>query len=313
VGIVEVVPMGGAPESNPIRIPERPAVTEKEKPYAAYTIASPGYFSAVGTPLLQGRDFLESDRGDSTPVAIINNSMAKKFWPRGDAIGKQVGTGRLKDPLMTIIGIVADVKHITFREDSGPEMYVPYTQKPWPSMLRMQVAVRTLADPTSVTGSVRSAIHSVDPDLPMAKIATLTTLADNSMAQPRFSMFLFASLGVLALLLASVGMYGVISYSVAQRTQEIGVRMALGAGKPDLLRMILRQGLQLAAAGVLLGLAIAYGLTRVLASLLFGVQAADPFTFGGVAMILLLIALAATWYPARRAAAVEPVEALRYQ
>jgi putative ABC transport system permease protein len=126
-------------------------------------------------------------------------------------------------------------------------------------------------------------------------------------------MLLLTIFAAIALLLAAIGIYGLMSYSVEQRTQEIGVRMALGAGKPDLLRMILRQGLQLAAAGVLLGLAIAYGLTRVLASLLFGVQAADPFTFGGVAMILLLIALAATWYPARRAAAVEPVEALRYQ
>lgn len=317
VGIVEVVPMGGAPESTVIRIPDRPTVNEKEKPYASYTIASPGYFSAVGTSLLRGRDFLESDRAESLPVTIINNAMAKKFWPDGDALGKQVGLGSLRYPPMVIVGIVADVKHISFREETGPEMYVPYTQKPWPSMLRMQVAVRTLADPTTVTESVRSAVRSVDPDLPMAKVATLTTLADDSMAQPRFAMLLFGSLGILALVLASVGMYGVISYSVAQRTQEFGIRMAMGAQRRDIFKMVLGQGGRLAGAGVMIGLLMiallmVLGATQLMAGYLFGVHLLDPFIYGmAISALLISVALVACYVPARRATRVDPMVALR--
>jgi predicted permease len=312
VGIVEVVPMGGAPESTVIRILDHPVTNEKEKPYASYTIASPGYFSAVGTPLLRGRDFQESDKGDSIPVTIINSAMAKKFWPGEDPIGKQVGLGSLKYPPMLIIGMVADVKHISFREEAGPEMYVPYTQKPWPSMLRMQVAVRTMADPTTVTGSVRSAIRSVDPDLPMAKVATLTTLADNSMAQPRFAMLLLGCFGALALVLASVGMYGVISYSVTQRTQEFGIRMALGAQRRDIFKMVLGQGGRLAGLGVLIGLLTALLTTQLMSGYLFGVSATDPFVYGAaVSALLVSVALLACYVPARRATRVDPMIALR--
>src|SRR5205823_4843329 len=140
-----------------------PAANNKERPFANYTIASPGYFSAAGIPLLQGRDFLDTDRGDSVPVTIINQAMAKKFWPRENPVGKQVGLGSLRYPPMTIVGIVADVEHLSLREDPGPEMYVPLTQKPWPSMLIMQVAVRA-NDPASMTGPMRDAIHSIDAD-----------------------------------------------------------------------------------------------------------------------------------------------------
>ncbi|HEY6348975.1 MAG TPA: ABC transporter permease [Candidatus Angelobacter sp.] len=311
-GIAGIVPMAGAPESTVIRIPGRPTVNDKEKPYASYTITSPGYFSALGTPLLRGRDFQDSDRGDSLPVAIINNAMARKFWPEGDAIGQQVGLGSLRYPPMAIVGIVADVKHISFREDVGPEMYVPYTQKPWPSMLRMQVAARTLADPTSVTGSVRAAIRSVDPDLPMAKVATLATLADNSMAQPRFAMLLLGCFGALALVLASVGMYGVISYSVTQRTQEFGIRMALGAERWDIFRMVLGQGGRLAGLGVIIGLLTALLTTQLMEGYLYGVHPIDPLVYGlAISSLLVVLSLFACYMPARRATRVDPMVALR--
>ena len=314
VGIAEVVPMGGAPDSTQIRILDHPTSNEKERPYASYSIISPGYFPAVGTPMLRGRDFLESDKGDSMPVTIINNAMAKKFWPTEDPIGKQVGLGSLKYPPMTVVGIVTDVKHLSLREDPGPEMYVPYTQKPWRSMLQMQVAVRTLADPTAMTGSVRAAIHAVDHDLPMAKVATLTTLADNSMAQPRFSMLLLGSFGSLALVLASIGMYGVISYSVTQRTQEIGIRMALGAQRRDVFRMVLGQGARLAGVGVAIGLLVALWITQLMGSFLYGVRPADPFVYGAaVSLLLLSVALLACYVPARRATRVDPMIALRYE
>jgi predicted permease len=312
-GIGETVPMGGEGESTVIRMPDHPTASQRETPFANYTITSPGYFSSVGTPLVRGRDFLETDTADSMPVAIVNTAMEKKYWPGQGAIGKQVGPGSTRFPLLTIVGVVPDVKHISIREESVPEMYVLYTQKPWPSMLNMRVALRTKSDPASVTQSVREAIHSLDPDLPLAKVATLTTLVDDSMSQPRFSMFLLGSFGMLALLLASIGMYGVISYSVMQRTQEIGIRMALGAERRNVFQMVLGQGARLAGLGIAIGLVAALGVTRMMASFLYGVQATDPLTFAAVSLLLVGIALLACYLPARRATRVDPMVALRYE
>jgi predicted permease len=312
-GIGETVPMAGEGESTVIRMPDHPAASQKETPFANYTIISPGYFSSVGTPLLRGRDFLETDTAESMPVAIVNAAMEKKYWPGQGAIGKQVGPGSTRFPLLTIVGVVPDVKHISIREEATPEMYVLYTQKPWPSMLNMRVALRTKGDPASMTESVRQAIHSLDPNLPLAKVATLTTLVDDSVSQPRFSMFLLGSFGVLAVLLASIGMYGVISYSVMQRTQEIGIRMALGAERRNVFGMVLGQGARLAGLGIVIGLAAALGVTRTMASFLYGVQPTDPLTFAAVSLLLVGIALLACYLPARRATRVDPMVALRHE
>lgn len=312
-GIGETVPMGGEGESTVIRMPDHPAASQKELPFANYTIISPGYLASIGTPILRGRDFLESDTADSMPVAIVNAAMEKKYWPNQGALGKQVGPGSTRFPLLTIVGVVPDVKHISLREESTPEMYVIYTQKQWPSMLNMRVALRTKVEPASMTQSVREAIHSLDPDLPLAKVAALTTLVDDSLSQPRFAMLLLAAFGVLAVLLASVGMYGVISYSVMQRTQEIGVRMALGAERGKVFRMVLGQGARLAGLGVAIGLVVALGVTRLMSSFLYGVQSTDPFTFAAVSLLLLVTALLASYLPARRATRVDPIVALRYE
>ena len=235
----------------------------------------------------------------------------------GDAIGKQVGLASLRFPLMTIVGVVADVKRLSLREQPGPEMYVPFTQKPYPSMLKMQVVLRTATDPATVTASARDAIHSVDSGLPVARVTTLAALVENSMAQPRFSMLLFGAFGLLSLALASIGMYGVFSYSVAQRIQEIGVRMALGAQRRNIFKMVLRQGMQLAGIGIAIGLLVAVGVARVMASLLsnylYGVDAYDLLTFSGVSALLIVVALLACFVPARRAASVDPNIALRYE
>jgi putative ABC transport system permease protein len=310
-GVVETVPMDGAADSSAIRIPEHPAPSGKE-PIANYSIASPGYFSAIGTPILRGRDFLETDTAQSTPVTLINNAMAKKFWPGQNPIGKQVGLASTAFPLTTIVGIVADVKQLSLREEPSPEMYVPYTQKVFPSMLIMHVVLRTKTDPSTLTRSVRQAIWSLDPDLPIAKASALATLVGNSIAGQRFSMLLLAMFGGLSLLLASIGMYGIISYYSMQRTREIGIRLALGAQPRSVFKMVLGQGARLAGLGVIIGLVTAVGVTRLMASVLYDIQATDPFTFAGVSVLLLGVALLASYLPARRAARIEPMNALRF-
>ena len=240
-------------------------------------------------------------------------AMERKYWATEGALGKQVGPGSTRFPLLTIVGVVPDVKHTSLREETAPEMYVLYNQKPWPSMLNMRVALRTKADPAAMTENVGDAVHALDPDLPLAKVATLRTLVDDSMAQPRFSVFLLGAFGVLALLLASIGMYGVISYSVLQRTQEIGIRMALGAQRRKVFGMVLGQGARLAGLGIAIGFVAALGVTRLMASFLYGVRPTDPLTFAGVSLLLLGIALLACYLPARRAMRVDPMVALKYE
>jgi putative ABC transport system permease protein len=312
-GIGEVVPLGGAGESTGIRIPGRPPAKKGERRIANFTIVSPGYLAAIGTPVLRGRPVLETDTVDSTPVAVINRAMAAKFWPGEDPVGKQVGPGSARYPASVIVGIVADVKHLSLREEVAPEMYVPYTQRPWPSMLSMQVALRVKGDAAGVVAAARSSLHSLDPDLPIGTVSTLASIVEDSMTQPRFSMLLVAVFGVLAVALASIGMYGVVSYSVMQRTREIGIRMALGAKHGDVFAMVIGQGARLAALGVALGLAGSLAATRLLAGQLYGVGATDPLTFGAMAALLVAVAMLACYLPARRAMRVEPTEALRYE
>jgi putative ABC transport system permease protein len=310
-GITEILPIGGAGESTALRIPDLPVSIPGQRGYANYTVVSPGYFSAVGTHLLRGRDFVESDRANSQPVAIINGAMAKKYWPNRDALGRPVGVP-IRPYDMTIVGIVGDVKHLSLREDAAPEVYVLYTQDPWPSMLTMQVAVRT-ADLSTATAYAREAIRSVDPDLPLANVRMLSDLVDDSMTQPRFSMLLVALFGAFAVVLAAVGMYGVISYSVAQRTQEIGIRMALGAERRDVFRMILGQGARFAMLGVAIGIGGALVLTPLMTSFLYGVRPTDPLTYIFVSVFLIAVALLACYIPARRAMRLNPTIALRYE
>ncbi len=312
VGIIKTVPMGGATDGSGIRFTEDPPRDSRELSYANFVVGSPGFFSAVGTPVLSGREFLETDVLDSAPVAIINNAMAKKFWPGQDPLGQHVGLGSKRYPLMTIVGVVADIKHLSFREVPGPEMYVPFTQKSYPSLLTMQVVLRTKTDPTAMTASARDAIHSVDPDLPLAGVTTLDALVQNSMAQPRFSVLLLGAFAALALLLASIGLYGVMAYSVGQRTQEIGIRMALGAQRRTVFGMILREGIGLALFGIAIGVSVALGVTQTMAAFLYGVRPADPLTFATVSIVLLGVALAASYIPARRATRVDPMVALRH-
>jgi putative ABC transport system permease protein len=320
VGVVAAVPMGGGTDSTVIRIPGRIPLGDpsngQDQPYASYTFASAGYFGAVRTPLLRGRDFLPTDTLDAPHVTIINVAMANKFWPGEDPIGKQLGVGDVRWPARTIVGVVTDLKRKSLREPPIPEMYVPYTQNEigtWPSMRNLQVALRASGDPASVLGGVREVMRSIDPDLPLSNIATLNELIDRSLVQPRFSMLLVGAFGALAVLLAAFGMYGAISYSVAQRTREIGTRMALGAARRSVFAMILRQGVRIAGLGVLIGVVAALAVTRLIAGFLYQIPAADPWTFGVISVLLVGVAILACYVPARRAMSVDPMAALRHE
>jgi putative ABC transport system permease protein len=312
-GVSETVPMGGAGESTGIRIPGRPPSADHVPLLAAYTIASSGYFSAVGTPIIAGRAFLDSDTATSQPVAIVSAAMARRYWP-GQDVQEVVGRA-VSLPIyafdMRIVGIAADVKHQSFREDPGPEMYVPLTQKPWPSMSTLHVVVRTMTDdPQSMTASVRAAVRAVDPDLPIANVTTLEAIAANTMVRPRFAMIVLSAFGLLALVLACVGLYGVVSGSVAQRTQEIGVRMALGAPRRRVFAMVLGDGARVAGLGIAIGGVASLALLQTVKRFLYGVEPTDPATFAIVSALLFTVALLACYIPARRATRIDPMTAL---
>ncbi|HEX3661384.1 MAG TPA: ABC transporter permease [Acidobacteriaceae bacterium] len=309
-GITEAVPMGGATEAGVARIVGRLLAKGEQPPIVNYTIVSPHLFSALGTPLLEGRDFREADILSAPPVTIINRAMARRYWPGQDPLGRQLLVPSQKVPA-TIVGIVADMKHSSLREAPAPEMFEPYTQNVWPSMSLMQVVLRTKAAPDSVIAAARETIRGVDPAVPLANITTLTTLTRDAMAADRFSMLLVGFFGVTALLLAAIGLYGVMAYTAGQRSREIGIRIALGAQRGAILRMVLGDGLRLALAGILLGVIAALLSGRLLAGFLYGVRPDDPLTMASVALLIAVIALAASFLPARRAAVLDPMQTLR--
>ena len=310
-GIVETMPLAGASDATIIQIAGRSDPPGKE-PFANYSIVSPHYFSAMGTPLLSGRGALGADTESSQLVVIINATMAKKFWPRANPIGKQVSLGN-NSPYMTIVGVVADIKHLSLREVPGPEIFVPFTQNPFPSMQVMHVVLRTRMDALSLTSSARQAIHRLDPDLPLSKVQTLREIVDESLASQRFSMLLLGAFGILSLVLASIGLYGVISYSVSQRTREIGIRMALGAERSKVFAMVLGEGARLTACGLFAGLLVTSAVTRLMANALFGVPPTDGLTFAIGVPLLAAVALLACYAPAYRATRVDPITALRHE
>ena len=285
---------------------------------------SPHYFSAFRVPLLRGRAFEDSDTGKSERVLIINQAMAKKYWPKGDPIGQRVTIGKglgpqFEEPTRQIVGVVGDVRENGLKTSDQPVMYVPQGQIIDPltqlanSVIPLSWAIRTGNDPASLSTAIQREILAVDGQLPVSKIRTMEQVLSESTARQNFNMLLLSIFAGLALLLAAIGIYGLMSYTVEQRTQEIGIRMALGAGRGDMLKLIVSQGMLLAGIGVAIGLAAAFGLARLLGSLLFGVKATDPVTYAAVALVLISVALFATCVPARRATKIDPLIALRYE
>ncbi len=313
VGFASLVPMGGSSDAAMIRIQEHPRANDA----ANFAIGSPGYFRTIGAPLLRGRDITDADDLSTLPVTIINSEMARKYWPGEDPIGKQVSIDLTGAPVRTVVGVVGDIKQTSLREEPAPKMFEPYTQIGTSvesnTVRSMQYAVRTVGEPATVSESLRLAVHTVEPDLPLANFAMLTTLVDNSLATDRFLMLLFGAFGGLALILASIGMYGVISYSVMQRTPEIGIRIALGAGRTQIFVLILRQGSRVVCTGIAIGLIAAFATTRLMTHFLYGVRPTDPITFAAVSFLQVVVALLACYVPARKAMSVDPVTALRYE
>jgi putative ABC transport system permease protein len=264
------------------------------------------YFQAMQIPLKRGRLFTEQDTG--TPrVAIINETMAKRYWPDKDPVGKRFGNGR---DWITVIGVAGDLKHMSLAQTPDPEFFEPYAQSPRPEMV---LTVRTAADPMRLAPALRAAVHEVDGEQPVSRLGSMSERVSQSTAPRRFSVVLLAIFAVLALTLAAVGIYGVISFSVTRRTREIGIRMAMGAGTGDVLRMVVGQAVLLAVTGVALGVAGGLALTRVIGSLLYNVSATDPATFILVPLVLIGVAALASYIPARRAARVDPTVALRWE
>ena len=273
-------------------------------------VTTPDYFEAIGTGLRRGRLFNAQDDANATRVVLINEAFAKKFLPGEEPIGQRLNFGGGEKETQEIIGVVADVKNDDLDEAVDPIAYSPYAQNAWSTM---SLVIRGTQDPTRLASAVRSEVQALDPNLPVSNIKPVRQMIDERISPKRLMTYILAVFGLIALLLASVGIYGVMSYAVTQRTQEIGVRMALGAQAVDVLKLVIKNGMTMALVGVAIGLAGAYALTRLLANLLFKVAPTDLVTFAAVSISLIVVALVACYIPARRATKVDPLVALRYE
>jgi len=313
------LPFSGFGGSASFDIEGRVAPPGDPGPHGDIRGVSPHYFETMGIRLIRGRFFTDQDRRGGQPVAIIDENLAHEYWPNQEALGQRIRNGN-NQPWKTIVGIVAHVRHYQVVGDETSSIgtegsakgvyYFPLYQENSPAVF---LIARTNGDPTALAGTIRSAVHDVDPSQPVADLRTMDQRITLSMGPRRSAVSLLSVFAAMALILAAVGLFGLIRYNVMQRTQEIGVRMAIGASRKDILRMVLGESLRLALLGVIGGLIAAFALTRVLSSLLYGVSATDPLTFAGTALALTLVALLASWVPAWRATRVDPLVALRYE
>ncbi len=321
-GAVEYLPLSGADSSTASAVEGRPQPAPGEEVQAHYRSVTPDYFRAMGIALVRGRAFTDGDRADAPRVALINETMARRLWGGENPIGRRMAitvealrfrrdgppTVDMPAAMREVVGIVADVRHVGPRTEPLPEVYMPFAQRPVASM---SIVVRTANDPLAVARDARHVVTSIDKDQPIANIASVSELLAESIAQPRFNGLLLSVFAAIAVLLAVVGVYGVMSYSVALRAREIGVRIALGGQARDIASLIVWQGMRVALTGLAIGLVCALALGRVMSGLLFGVRATDPATFAGAGIVLAAVALVACYLPARRAGQIDPMDALR--
>ena len=313
-GMITFMPLSFSGMNFSFSVEGRTAPSDMKLPFALFRVVSPDYFRAMGIPLLRGRYFEAQDSADTTPVTLINRRLAEQYWPGEDAIGKRLKVGPADSPnaWLTVAGVVGDVRQTGLHEQKL-EFYVPYMQERRSFMAPRDLVVRTKADPAVIAAAVRKAVWSVDKDQPISNVRTLNEVFSAAISQERFQALMLGLSAALALVLACVGLYGVISYSVVQRTHEIGVRMALGAQPVDVLRLVIRQGMSLTFVGLVTGIVAGTFVTRVLTDMLFGVTPRDPLTFAGVPVLLLVVAFLACYIPARRATRIDPLIALRYE
>ncbi|HKY45567.1 MAG TPA: ADOP family duplicated permease, partial [Pyrinomonadaceae bacterium] len=306
VGLITQLPLSGQLQDFTFTVEGRPPANPDQAFPTDFRSVNTKYFSALRIPLLRGRNFTEQEVRESDNVIVVSQSLVDMAFPNEDPLGKRIIT--MFGYAQEIVGVVGDIRHSSLQNQPAPTMYFPELNPQG-----MNMVIRTKGDPLSLVGAVRKEVQALDPDQPIAGVRKMSDWVDSSVAAPRYRTTLLALFAALAMILAATGIYGVMSYSVAQRTHEIGVRMALGARQLHVLAMVVRQGMVLTLVGVVLGLAGAFALTRVMSSLLFGVTAKDPITFAVVAALLIVVAFVACFVPARRATKVDPLVALRYE
>jgi putative ABC transport system permease protein len=314
-GAISDLPLTGSNISDSFTIEGRPPIAKEAEPSTEYHIVTPRYFESMGIPLLSGRDVAHTDTRQSPNVVVINDVFARRHFAGENPLGHRLRLqGQERDPLL-IVGVVGNVRNIALDEQPTPEVYVPFLQDPlFPTYQRsMTIVARTKSDPGALAGPLRAALTSLDKGLPVYAFKPMTEHLRDSLLRRRFNLILLSVFSGVALALAAVGIYGVISYGVTQRTHEMGIRMALGARPRDVLKLVVRQAMLLVLGGVGIGLLASLALTRLMKSLLFNVSVTDPMTFAVIALLMILIALLACLIPARRATRVDPLVALRYE
>ena len=315
------LPLAGDLWGRGLVVEGRPLPPPGQEIPVAYRVSRPGYLHTMGIPLRAGRDFTERDAADAPGTIIINETLAKKQWPSEDPIGKRVTMDDQRSSSaprwLTVVGVIKDVKQDSWVETPDNEIYLPFAQSrdfyagTAGQFTSMTMVVRTTVSPLNLVTGAKDAVNSLDGNVPVSGVVSMDQVVTDTLWQQRFNLQLIGLFAGVAMLLAAIGLYGVMSYSVTQRTHEVGLRMALGAEGRDVIKLMVGQGMKLALAGVGIGLLAAFGLTRLMEKLLFGVSTTDPLTFAGIALLLTLIALLACWIPARRAAKVDPMVALR--
>jgi putative ABC transport system permease protein len=310
VSTIAHLPLAGGLAGRSLTIEGRPEPASDSQPSAAYSVACPNILKSLGIPLASGREFTAADIVGAPSVALVNEAMARRYWPGENAVGKRfkIGGPDSDNPWMTVVGVSRDVRHGGLDGQIRPSFLRPYSQAGWPTST---IVVKAAVEPLSLVGSVKKALAIIEPDQPVMDVRTMRSVVDASVSGRRFPMMLLSGFALLALGLAGVGIAGVVGYSVAQRTQEIGIRVALGARSRDVLGLMIGHSLSWTAAGLGAGLAASFGLLRFLGNLLYGVRPLDPTVLSAVSLILAAVAVAASYLPARRASRVDPVAALR--
>ncbi|HEX7296876.1 MAG TPA: ABC transporter permease, partial [Pyrinomonadaceae bacterium] len=314
-GMISFLPLSFSAMNFSFSVEGQQQPSDNNLPMALYRVVSPDYFRAIGIPVDRGRAFDGHDDSKAPPVVVINRRLATRFWPNSDPVGRRMKVGPVDspNPWATVVGVVGDARQSGLYGDPDLEMYVPYAQERRSFVAPRDLVVRTKGEPSVIAAAVRTAVWNVDKDQPVSNVRTMNQVLSETVSQEKFQTLLLTLFGSLAVLLACIGLYGLISYAVANRTNEIGLRLALGAQRADVLTLILKQGVVVTFVGIAVGLSVAFAVTRILAGMLFEISPTDPLTFSSAAALLFFVAIVACYVPARRATKVDPLVALRYE